>query len=785
MALTGDRQGHIWVGTEDNGVWRYDPTKKQWTQFTAQSTGGGLGDNDIYSLTCDRLGRVWAGTGRDGVSVFNGKSWKTYGPIDGPLGCHVVALATSPVSGDVWGCTESGLFRYSLKTNAWAYVTRAEGLPSDQPDCLAFARDGTLFVGTDCDGLAIASPSDNYARWRHVPGPAALPDTPGGNGLPSPLVNCLLVSRDGTVYAGTDAGLAHSTDNGRTWRFLRGADWKDKLAGLYQPVTPRDVSTNGLLLSEDYVTALAEDGAGRLYVGHRRTGLGVYDERTAQGVTTPGAYGGYVKALLPTSHGHLLIGTYGDGLHVTNWPAPPVAIISNSPHSFSPLPVSVAPPSSAQLASLLHRALSPQGPPTPGQAAYIGEDWDTQGDWLGSYGTRYAVFCACQAPLDHQVTADASYNVHGQIGPHHDPWDGLRRWVQWLDSDDTRVLFDPIIGHRREAEWDDHGEAYPTTHEGPDVWVTVTVPAGLHRLSLYFFNKDGHAGDNRYRDYLIQIKPDRDTVEAAGDAPTLAQARVKDFWGGVYEQFALTGPARYQVRVGRNYSLNTILAGVFLDKLGGPPTPQERDRNIFYTTLRFVYPDLGTDMTVQPNWSVPPKYLTARYEQWVSPLLPMPAPAKDVSAAALAADHTRMAAQALWDATGSEFSWQSGGGPPPAAPAAPALDVQQEARLLACRALQNTYPPATAAQRDGQQAGPDAAPLPSFLALAPDTPPAVTQAMLSETPLALWRWRLHLWWPVDRTWFDKAVTANWNYVALRYPGLDTNHRTYQYASLDW
>lgn len=38
---------------------------------------------------------------------------------------------------------------------------------------------------------------------------------------------------------------------------------------------------------------------------------------------------------------------------------------------------------------------------------------------------------------------------------HHSDDDSLRHWVHWLQSEDSRVLYDPMIGHRREAEWDD------------------------------------------------------------------------------------------------------------------------------------------------------------------------------------------------------------------------------------------------------------------------------------------------------------------------------------------
>ncbi len=58
MSMTGDLQGHIWVGTEDQGLWRFDrsaPSGKQWTQFNSKN---GLGDDNCYALTCDRLGRI-------------------------------------------------------------------------------------------------------------------------------------------------------------------------------------------------------------------------------------------------------------------------------------------------------------------------------------------------------------------------------------------------------------------------------------------------------------------------------------------------------------------------------------------------------------------------------------------------------------------------------------------------------------------------------------------------------------------------------------------------------
>lgn len=123
--------------------------------------------------------------------------------------------------------------------------------------------------------------------------------------------------------------------------------------------------------------------------------------------------------------------------------------------------------------------------------------------------------------------------------------------------------------------------------EGPNVWASVKVPSGVHRLSFYFFNKDGHHGSNRLRDYLLELKPPCQTVEEAEKSPALARARVRDFWGGVYKQFIVTGPGQFWLKVGRNNSFNTILYGVFADKISGPETVYEFRRDVWLGDVRY------------------------------------------------------------------------------------------------------------------------------------------------------------------------------------------------------
>ena len=308
----------LWLGTEDQGVWRYNPNDPApWKQFT---TADGLGDNEIYALARDHTGCIWAGTLSHGVSVFSGASWRSYPVPDGPIGNRVFAIACSPVDGDVWIATDAGLSRYSLKTDQWNVYTRLDGLPSDQAQALAFNRAGALFVGTQCDGIAIAGPADDYHAWSVVAGPEHMPAADSGAGLPSRMINCILASqRSDDVYAGTPWGLARSEDSGKTWRFIRGANWDAMVKGLWRGPAPVKTLQPENWLLEDYITSLEETENGLLVIGFRQAGDEVWDPAHDKCLTHGPA--DYVFATQISAEHRLLIASYGSGLQQAILPA--------------------------------------------------------------------------------------------------------------------------------------------------------------------------------------------------------------------------------------------------------------------------------------------------------------------------------------------------------------------------------------------------------------------------------------------------------------------------------
>jgi len=607
LSLVMDKQNRLWVGTEDSGVWCDDTLNGNgWVHY---GKSDGLGDDNAYAIACDSADRIWVGHLNHGVSVFNGKSWQNYSAIDGPGGSRVFAMATCPTDGDVWIATEAGLARYSQKQDRWTHYTISQGLPCNEAIALDFDGEGRLFVGTAYEGVAIATRQDNYATWRRVIGPYVMPNTPDGTGIPSNFINALLVTHDDTIWVGTNCGLAHSKDHGETWTYIRGEDWRDKVTGLYKGRPPIDRPVHGHMLMEDFVTCLTQNDVGNLFIGYRQHGFEVIDLNTGSrlypfgGVPEPPLY---MSALLPLTKGYVMLARYGDGLKQEI----PFAggTISNAGQStkkasiedaalaaqIPALPTLMPDPGEKELADLITvvRAVPPARP-NASSIVPINDDWQTQGDWLGRYGRYFITLNALCSPYDYPWGAGwdpVSYN--SQIGPHHGVGDSLRYWIHWLYTTNPNTLeMPPTFLHsrvlkklttwdvnRRQSEQDDHGEGYPSSYEGPDIYTTMSVPKGLFYLSLYDFNKDGHDGNNRYRDYKISIRPHPvgkplSFIDHFVDEPELAHERLRDFWGGVYKRFLVQGPAQFTIKVGKNNSFNTILAAVTLDLVDEDPPP--------------------------------------------------------------------------------------------------------------------------------------------------------------------------------------------------------------------
>jgi hypothetical protein len=574
VSIASDAMGNVWVGTEGNGLWKYDAGKKNWTQFTSKD---GLGDDCVYALAFDRQNRLWAGHLNHGVSVYNGDKWQNYGLLDGPIGDRVFAIAVSPLDGDVWIATDMGLARYSEARQDWDYYTRASGLPSDQIQSIAFDATGSLYAGTQCEGIAMAGPDDSYQKWHSLPGPATVPATLSGDGLPGNMINHIMhPSAPGAAHliiASTPFGQA-ITSNGSQWSFMHGQDSVE-----YQKNSVHDIHVHPPL--EDWITTVQTSGTDTTWIGYRKSGVeginGVTNQEFTANVEPPHSV--VIRSILAVAGQPPLFAGYdqiaGGLLTLENvQPFNPPGTGGNPSAAAPKLPAPVPPPAVDDAKVLGSRLGTLTLQIAPGEAFFLADDWRTQGDWVGRYGSGYVKLCGMADNGDQDYALQPGYDVSILVGPHHEANAAGPVWFHDNDSsDDLRSLYDPSLGHRRDAEENDFSydtKTYPESYAGPDLWVRAKVPDGVHCLSLYFLNNDAHTkGGNKYRDYDVQVLSDDEDLNKVQASTPLARTRVTDFWGGVCKQFLVRGPASYIVRIGRNRSFVTKLQGVFLDRVTG------------------------------------------------------------------------------------------------------------------------------------------------------------------------------------------------------------------------
>lgn len=109
FSVLHDKTGRgMWFGTWGGGVSLFDG--KAWRSF---STTDGLAGNIVYSMAQDSDGGVWFGTNH-GVSYYDGSRWTTYDTANGLLDSNVYAIAVTP-DGSVWFGTKGGVSRLAKR----------------------------------------------------------------------------------------------------------------------------------------------------------------------------------------------------------------------------------------------------------------------------------------------------------------------------------------------------------------------------------------------------------------------------------------------------------------------------------------------------------------------------------------------------------------------------------------------------------------------------------------------------------------------------------------------
>jgi len=189
-ALAEDRSGNLWIGLEE-GLLRRSP------DGTVRRTASHSETFGVRCLLLDRAGRLWAGTPRDGLVSIEFEtpgSGETlarpaFSARNGLAGDHVTDLLET-ADGTLWASCYGGVSEIARDRASLRSYTTAEGLSGFGMWSLAEDRDGDLWIGSDDAGLMRLA-RNGFRQFD------------ARDGLQSTRIGSLFLSRDGAMCAFT------------------------------------------------------------------------------------------------------------------------------------------------------------------------------------------------------------------------------------------------------------------------------------------------------------------------------------------------------------------------------------------------------------------------------------------------------------------------------------------------------------------------------------------------------------------------------------------------------
>jgi ligand-binding sensor domain-containing protein len=139
-SLLEDREGALWIGTSDQGIYRLYGGRVE--HFDSAS---GLSGNFIWNFYKDHEGNLWVVTNR-GVDLFHDLPVVTFSTHEG-LTTEGVNTVFASRDGTIWVGGFHGLD--ALRGDKVKSVRTGKGLPGSQVEAIFEDRAGQLWVGTD------------------------------------------------------------------------------------------------------------------------------------------------------------------------------------------------------------------------------------------------------------------------------------------------------------------------------------------------------------------------------------------------------------------------------------------------------------------------------------------------------------------------------------------------------------------------------------------------------------------------------------------------------------
>lgn len=313
-AIYQDRTGTLWIGTDGNGICRYDG--KSFMLFTEKD---GVSSNSIRCIYEDANGYLWFETA-DGLTRYDGTSFTAMKEDNGILPKTVYARTAEARSGNAWHSYTGAVSSYHWFP-AYGGVNRYDGttftyfpLP-DAPNekqftvippssilngytgyCTLVDREGNLWVGTELRGVCkYDGKTFTWFNEKHLGGAA---------------VRAIYQDKAGNIWMGNNGGGLFRYD-GKTFRNITEENHLSNTAFLSGTVVKDEPHTLARVWS------ITEDHNNNLWIGTIDAGAWKYDGNTLTNyTTTDGLNSNHICTIYRDRTGKLWFSTVSNGIAI-------------------------------------------------------------------------------------------------------------------------------------------------------------------------------------------------------------------------------------------------------------------------------------------------------------------------------------------------------------------------------------------------------------------------------------------------------------------------------------
>ncbi|MDY7396041.1 response regulator [Aureibaculum sp. 2210JD6-5] len=170
ISTTIDKNGHLWIATELQGLFKYDIKNNIFKQYDHINTQGSKFSMFI-SLFCDDDGIIWAGTDGDGLYKINPSNdeiviYKHDEVNKFSIGSNTINYITEDKHGNKWIVTKTG--QINILPNNNNKIKFYSGSKNNNPNrilTMLKSSDGSLWIGTDGKGINRVFPSNKRIHY--------------------------------------------------------------------------------------------------------------------------------------------------------------------------------------------------------------------------------------------------------------------------------------------------------------------------------------------------------------------------------------------------------------------------------------------------------------------------------------------------------------------------------------------------------------------------------------------------------------------------------------------